>query len=165
MFWGWVWSEGNRKMAWEAANLNVSITSAPRGVLEVWQACPFFHWKLWRPTDQPTGHFRYVIYNTYIISPGGNNMHNIKRTRNNICTRFIENFPERFEGYYSREKKIAFWLGGGISLLMVLLWPLLMLETVVQDQGDNLIIYRYIYLSIYLSNQDHHPPNLVYSCW
>jgi len=40
----------------------------------------------------------------------------------------------RFEEVYGKEKRIAWILGGGISFIMVFVWPLLMLESVVQDQ-------------------------------
>ena len=40
---------------------------------------------------------------------------------------------------YSTEKKIALWGGGGLTILMVLIWPIAMLENVVQDQGRFLI--------------------------
>ncbi|XP_023321844.1 urea-proton symporter DUR3 [Eurytemora carolleeae] len=41
---------------------------------------------------------------------------------------------ETFEEVYGQEKRIAWILGGGISFIMVFVWPLLMLESVVQDQ-------------------------------
>ena len=33
------------------------------------------------------------------------------------------------------QKKISIYLGGGLTALMVFVWPLAMLESVVQDEG------------------------------
>ena len=33
------------------------------------------------------------------------------------------------------QKKISLYLGGGLTALMVFVWPLAMLESVVQDEG------------------------------
>ena len=40
-------------------------------------------------------------------------------------------------------KKISLYLGGGLTALMVFVWPLAMLETVVQDQGTFLSLFQF----------------------